>query len=313
MRLQPAAPVAPAVMERAHLVVAHRLDVGIDRQHDARRVLSAFVSALPAEQQDGNQNSLLVQIIGAENCVEFRWRGQPRPVIAVFGVDQLRVIDHADHLVFADLDLDELPELKIGGRQVYGSFERIEHAREIIDVRIRFCNLGDQHRVPSKRGRVRERGSEGARERGNIDKTFLPLSHSPALPLSRSPALPLSHSPTLPPFYLIFPGPHNARPGFDPVCSPSFKTCAPLTNTCFMPTANWCGCSKVARSATVFGSKTTTSAKYPSFKNPRRSSSRLVAGRPVRRRIASSRGMTFSSRTYLPSSREKFQIGRAHV
>src|SRR5262249_54059916 len=46
--------------------------------------------------------------------------------------------------------------------------------------------------------RVGEWWSEGARERaserGNIDKTFLPLSHSPTLPLSHSPALSLSHS-----------------------------------------------------------------------------------------------------------------------
>ena len=34
-----------------------------------------------------------------------------------------------------------------------------------------------------------------------------------------------------------FPGPHRARPGFAPVCSPSFKTCTPFTKTCFIPTA----------------------------------------------------------------------------
>ena len=33
------------------------------------------------------------------------------------------------------------------------------------------------------------------------------------------------------------PGPHRARPGFAPVCSPSFSTCTPFTNTCFIPTA----------------------------------------------------------------------------
>ncbi len=51
------------------------------------------------------------------------------------------------------------------------------------------------------------------------------------------------------PFSLyFFPTPQTARPGFAPVCSPSFNTCTPLTNTCRMPTAYWCGFSKVARS-----------------------------------------------------------------
>ena len=52
--------------------------------------------------------------------------------------------------------------------------------------------------------------------------------------LSNSPAVFL----TAALLHLIFPGPHNARPGFTPVCSPSLMTCAPLTNTCFTPTAN---------------------------------------------------------------------------
>lgn len=36
--------------------------------------------------------------------------------------------------------------------------------------------------------------------------------------------------------YLILPGPQSARPGFAPVCSPSLRTCTPLTKTCFTPT-----------------------------------------------------------------------------
>src|SRR5438105_1217231 len=32
--------------------------------------------------------------------------------------------------------------------------------------------------------------------------------------------------------YFTLPGPHKARPGFAPVCSPSFKTWTPFTNTC---------------------------------------------------------------------------------
>ena len=33
------------------------------------------------------------------------------------------------------------------------------------------------------------------------------------------------------------PGPHSARPGLRPVCSPSFSTSTPLTNTSRTPTA----------------------------------------------------------------------------
>jgi hypothetical protein len=64
--------------------------------------------------------------------------------------------------------------------------------------------------------------------------------------------------------YFTFPGPASARPGFAPVWSPSLRTCTPLTKTCFIPTAYWCGLSNVARSAIVAGSKTTTSANIPS-------------------------------------------------
>lgn len=56
------------------------------------------------------------------------------------------------------------------------------------------------------------------------------------------------------------PGPRTTRPGVAPVCSPSFNTCSPLTNTWIMPVAYWCGSAKVAWSWIVSGSKTTTSA-----------------------------------------------------
>src|SRR5258708_39972598 len=39
------------------------------------------------------------------------------------------------------------------------------------------------------------------------------------------------------PVYFVFPGPHKARPGFAPVCSPSLMTCTPFTKTCFTPVA----------------------------------------------------------------------------
>ena len=37
------------------------------------------------------------------------------------------------------------------------------------------------------------------------------------------------------------PGPRTTRPGFAPVCSPSFSTCTPLTHTCRTPVEYWCG------------------------------------------------------------------------
>ena len=37
------------------------------------------------------------------------------------------------------------------------------------------------------------------------------------------------------------PRPQTARPGVAPVCSPSTSTGVPLTTTCFMPVAYWCG------------------------------------------------------------------------
>jgi len=49
------------------------------------------------------------------------------------------------------------------------------------------------------------------------------------------------------PDYLpVQPGPRTTRPGVAPVCSPSFSTCLPLTNTCSIPVEYWCGSTKVA-------------------------------------------------------------------
>ncbi len=59
----------------------------------------------------------------------------------------------------------------------------------------------------------------------------------------------------------------NARPGRAPVCCPSDHTTRPLTNTSAMPAAGCAGDSYVARSATVSGSKTTTSAQAPALKH----------------------------------------------
>src|SRR5215472_15683836 len=105
--------------------------------------------------------------------------------------------------------------------------------------------------------------------------------------------------------HFVLPGPHRARPGLEPVCSPSFRTWTPLTKTCLTPTEYCCGFSKVATSAIVFGSNTTTSANIPSCRKPRWSSSRFVAGSPDNRRMASVRVITFCSRTYLPRRRAK--------
>ena len=58
----------------------------------------------------------------------------------------------------------------------------------------------------------------------------------------------------------VQPGPRTIRPGLAPVCMPSFTTIVPFTTTYLIPTESWWGCSKVARSATVRGSKTTRSA-----------------------------------------------------
>ena len=58
----------------------------------------------------------------------------------------------------------------------------------------------------------------------------------------------------------VQPGPRTARPGLAPVCTPSWTTSTPLMKTCRIPTDTWWGRSNVARSATVSGSKITTSA-----------------------------------------------------
>lgn len=58
----------------------------------------------------------------------------------------------------------------------------------------------------------------------------------------------------------VQPGPRTSIPGFAPLCFPSWTTRVPFTTTYRIPTESWWGCSKVARSATVAGSKTTRSA-----------------------------------------------------
>src|SRR5262245_43509884 len=49
MRLQRGATVASAIVEISNLAIAHRFDVGIYRQNDARNTLATFGSILPAE------------------------------------------------------------------------------------------------------------------------------------------------------------------------------------------------------------------------------------------------------------------------
>jgi hypothetical protein len=46
--------------------------------------------------------------------------------------------------------------------------------------------------------------------------------------------------------HCFHPGPRTTRPGFLPVCSPSRNTGTPLTRTCLIPVAYWCGFSNVA-------------------------------------------------------------------
>jgi hypothetical protein len=58
----------------------------------------------------------------------------------------------------------------------------------------------------------------------------------------------------------VQPGPRTIIPGLAPVCWPSLTTSVPFTKTYLIPTDTWWGCSKVARSATVSGSKITRSA-----------------------------------------------------
>ena len=81
------------------------------------------------------------------------------------------------------------------------------------------------------------------------------------------------------------------------MCVPSFSTTLPFTSTVSIPTGYWNGSSKVALSATVFGSKITRSAHCPSLIVPRSLSPRMLAGSDVIFRIASCSGMTFISRT----------------
>jgi len=87
--------------------------------------------------------------------------------------------------------------------------------------------------------------------------------------------------------------------------SPLSKTTTPFTSTASNPSAYWWGSANVARSLTLAESKTTTSAKNPSASRPLRARPNRSAGRLVIFRMASSRGMIFSSRTYFPSTLAK--------
>src|SRR3989442_13181140 len=100
-----------------------------------------------------------------------------------------------------------------------------------------------------------------------------------------------------------YPGPRRPRPGRAAVTLPWSSTFRPLTYTYTMPTEGRCGCSNVARSDTVAGSNTVTSANMPGARTPRSVSPTRWAGREVSLRTANSSGKSRSSRTYRPSSR----------
>src|SRR5439155_17896814 len=88
----------------------------------------------------------------------------------------------------------------------------------------------------------------------------------------------------------------RARPGRAAVSLPSSKTMAPFTITVSIPSANCAGCSKVARSRTRVGSKSTRSAAIPGRIRPRSGSFTRRAGSDVIRRTASSMEKSFRSR-----------------
>jgi hypothetical protein len=105
--------------------------------------------------------------------------------------------------------------------------------------------------------------------------------------------------------HFSFPGPHTARPAWRR-CVPRPSAPAPRSRRRGgrRPRTD-AGSRTWPLSAMAAGSNTTTSANMPSRRNPRPSSPRLVAGRPVKRRTPSSSGMSLSSRTYLPRKRAK--------
>ena len=87
--------------------------------------------------------------------------------------------------------------------------------------------------------------------------------------------------------------------------APLVEHTRPLTMTVGMPTGYWNGSVKVARSATVAGSKITRSAASPSLISPRSTMCSCEAVRPLILCTACSSAMTCSSRTYLPRTRGK--------
>src|ERR1019366_2430904 len=88
-------------------------------------------------------------------------------------------------------------------------------------------------------------------------------------------------------------------PGSAFVILPSLITGTPFTSTKRMPSESWLGWSNVARSRTVSGSNTTTSAHIPVLSTPRSAKRMRADGSDVNLRMASSSVNSFSSRTYL--------------
>ena len=87
------------------------------------------------------------------------------------------------------------------------------------------------------------------------------------------------------------------RPASTPVRRPSAMTNRPSTSTYGMPVGSARGRSYVAPAATVSGSKSTRSARWPSRTRPRSGSRSRAAGRPVRWATHSWRLSTPNSRT----------------
>src|SRR6266542_2800000 len=85
------------------------------------------------------------------------------------------------------------------------------------------------------------------------------------------------HADAEPDHQAAFPRAKRTLPGRFPVCSLRSRTITPFTKTYSIPAGYSRGRSKVARSATFFGSKTTMSARQPTRRTPRSASPKRAA------------------------------------
>ena len=112
-------------------------------------------------------------------------------------------------------------------------------------------------------------------------------------------------------FFVYWSVARTARPGATPSTTrPSLTTKTPLTNTYGIPVEGASGCSYVALSVTVAGSKIVMSASAPARRRPLfliagALASNCCAGNTVIFRMASIRERTCCSRTYTPKIRAK--------